>query len=132
MEADRESTRNLVYCYTRRDALEDGYYVDVSNVAAEAGIRFPVFLTRTVYEKFVIVPPGVSCQDEEGRLWDIVWMLRHAIQQGRAGASRLPVQLYIRNSNDKGPEQVQLVAECGALGFDDPRPAITVLLPEED
>ena len=59
-------------------------------------------------------------------------MLRHAIQQGRAGASRLPVQLYVRNSNDKGPEQVQLVAECGALDLDDPRPAITVMLPDED
>src|ERR1035441_5996435 len=60
MEADRESARNFVYCYTRRDALEDGYHIDVSNVAAEAGIRFPVFLTRTVYERFVTVPPGVT------------------------------------------------------------------------
>ena len=132
MEAGRESTRNFVYCYTRRDALKDGYHIDVSDVAAEGGIRFPVFLTRSVYETFVTVPPGVSCQDEEGRLWDIVWMLRHAIQRGRAGASRLPVQLYVRNSNETGPEQVQLVAECGALDFADPRPAITVMLPEED
>jgi hypothetical protein len=132
MEADRESTRNFVYCYTRRDALEDGYHIDVSNVAAEAGIRFPVFLTRTVYERFVTVPPGVSYQDEAGRLWDVLWMLRFAILRGPADAKRLPVQLYVRNSNEKGPEQVQLVAECGALDLDDPRPAITVLLPDED
>src|ERR1035441_7446337 len=89
MEAGRESTRNFVYCYTRLDSLKDGYHIDVSDVAAEGGIRFPVFLTRSVYETFVTVPPGVSCQDEEGRLWDIVWMLRHAIQRGQIGRAHV-------------------------------------------
>lgn len=72
MKADRDSGPNFIQCYTRRDAVQDGYHIDVSSVAAEAGIRFPMFLTRSVYEKFVTVPPGVSCQDEAGRLWDII------------------------------------------------------------
>ncbi len=37
---------NLIYAYTRKQAIEDGEQVDVSTTAAEAGIRFPVFLTR--------------------------------------------------------------------------------------
>jgi hypothetical protein len=44
--------------------------IDVSVVAREAGIRYPVPLTRSVWEKCVAVPPGVLCQDEAGRLWD--------------------------------------------------------------
>ena len=41
---------NIIYAYTRKQAIEDGEQVDVSNTAAEAGIRFPVFLTRRVFD----------------------------------------------------------------------------------
>jgi hypothetical protein len=47
--------------------------IDVSAVAREAGIRYPVALTRAAWEKCVTVPPGVLYQDESGRLWDVVW-----------------------------------------------------------
>src|SRR5437868_5599839 len=74
-----------IYSYTRSQAIADGFQVEVSKVAAEAGISFPVFLTRAVYDSFVIVPPGVTAQDEAGRLWDIVWMLRFAIRKAQPG-----------------------------------------------
>jgi hypothetical protein len=67
---------NIIYAYTRKQAVEDGEQVDVSTTAAEAGIRFPVFLTRRVFGAYVTVPPNVTGQDEAGRLWDIVSMLR--------------------------------------------------------
>ena len=41
---------NIIYAYTRKQAVEDGEQVDVSTAAAEAGIRFPVFLTRRVFD----------------------------------------------------------------------------------
>ena len=37
---------DLVHRYTRADALRDGVLIDVSAVAREAGIRYPVALTR--------------------------------------------------------------------------------------
>ena len=61
---------NIIYAYTCKQAVEDGEQVDVSTTAAEAGIRFPVFLTRRVFDAYVAVPPNVTCQDEAGRLWD--------------------------------------------------------------
>jgi hypothetical protein len=84
---------DVIYAYTRAQALADGEQVDVSTTATEAGIKFPVFLTRAVWEAYVVVPPGVRCQDEKGRLWDIVWMLRHGIRKG-PNASRLAFALY--------------------------------------
>jgi len=51
------SNFSLVYAYTRAQAVADGVQVEVTKVAAEAGIRLPVFLTRTVYDAFVTVPP---------------------------------------------------------------------------
>ena len=43
----------VIYTYTRAQALEDGVLVDVSEMAKEAGVRFPVALTATVYGKYV-------------------------------------------------------------------------------
>ena len=121
----------VIYAYTRAQAVADGVQVDVSTVAAEAGIRFPVFLTRSVFDAYVTVPPNVSGQDEAGRLWDIVWMLRFAILKAQPGQTRLPFALYVRNDN-RTPRLVKLVAMCGPLDLDDPQPAITVMLPDED
>ena len=116
----------VLYSYTRAQAIADGVQVEVSKVAAEAGIRFPVFLTRTVYDAFVTVPPGVTAQDEAGRLWDIVWMLRFAILRARPGTDRMPVALYVRNDN-RAARLVKLIATCGPLDMDDPQPGITVI-----
>jgi hypothetical protein len=122
---------NIIYAYTRNQAVEDGEQVDVSTTAAQAGIRFPVFLTRRVFDAYVTVPPNVTGQDEAGRLWDIVWMLRSAIKNGRSDGDRIAYSLYVRNDNRR-PRLVQLVAACGALDMDSPEPAITVMLPGED
>ena len=121
----------VIYSYTRSQAVADGEQVEVTKTAAEAGIRFPLFLTRSVYDSFVAVPSGITGQDEAGRLWDLVWMTRMAIIRARPGCDRLPVALYVRNDNHR-PRLVKLVAMCGPLDIDDPAPAITLLLPGED
>ena len=121
----------VIYSYTRKQAVADGFQVEVTTVAREAGITFPVFLTRSVFDSFVAVPPGVTCQDEAGRLWDVLWMLRFAIRKARPGADRLPVALYVSNDN-RAACLVKLVATCGPLDIDDPQPAITVMMPDED
>ena len=65
--------KDLIHRYTRAEALADGVLVDVTETAKEAGIRYPVALTRAVWERYVRVPDGVLCQNEAGRLWDICW-----------------------------------------------------------
>src|ERR1044071_4623336 len=120
----------VVYSYTRAQAVAGGVQVEVTKTAQEAGIRFPVFLTRTVYEAYVTVPPNVTGQDEAGRLWDIVWMTRFAIIRARPGVERLPVALYVRNDN-RAAKLIKLIATCGPLDIDDPQPAITVMMPDE-
>jgi hypothetical protein len=122
---------DVVYGYTRAQAVADGVQVEVSKVGAEAGIKFPLFLTRTVFDAYVAVPRDVSGQDEAGRLWDIVWMTRFAILRAKPGVDRIPVALYVRNDN-RAAKLVKLIATCGPLDIDDPQPAITVMMPDED
>ena len=130
-EYDAAPFGRIIHNYSRAEALADGLQVRVSNTAAEAGILFPVFLTSTVYDTYVASPPLGSGQDEVGRLWDILWMLRFAIRRAPAGAQRIPVALYVRNDN-RAPRLIKLIATCGPLDFDDPQPAITVMMPDEE
>ena len=121
----------VIYSSTRAQAVADGVQVDVTKTAQEAGIKYPLFLTRAVFDKYVAVPEGVTGQDEAGRLWDVVWMARFAILRARPGVDRIPVALYVRNDN-RAARLVKLIATCGALDIDDPQPAITVMMPDED
>lgn len=121
----------VVFTYTRAQAIADGVQVEVTKTAQEAGIRFPMFITRAVFDNYVAVPAGVTAQDEAGRLWDLVWMTRFAILRSKPGCDRLPVALYVRNDNTRS-RLVKLVAQCGPLDIDDPQPAITLMMPDED
>jgi hypothetical protein len=121
----------IIYAYTRAQAIADGLQVEVTKLAKEAGIKFPVFLTRGVFDAYVTVPEGVAGQDEAGRLWDIVWLLRFAILRSPDRCDRLPFALYVRNDNHRA-KLVKLIATCGPLEMNDPQPAITVMLPDEN
>ena len=120
----------VLYSYTRAQALADGYQVDVTSAAREAGILFPVYLTRAVFDTYVKIPEGVTAQDETGRLWDIVWMLRHGIKTSFGGPI-LKFVVFVRNDNRRA-RAVTLKAVCGPMDINDPAPAITIRLPGED
>ena len=120
---------DLIHRYSRADALRDGVLSDVSAAARETGIRWPVALTRAAWERCVVVPPGVSCQDEAGRLWDVAWMLGCAVRRGGSGPE-VRFGVHVRNDNrDRTPPRVRLQAVCGP--GDNGEPCITVVLPEE-
>jgi hypothetical protein len=121
---------DLIFRYSRGDAIRDGVLIDVSTVAREAGIRYPVALTYAAWQRCVAVPSGVICQDEAGRLWDVVRLLACAIRRGAAG-QEVRFAVRVRNSNSQGmPPLVQFKAVCGP--GDDGAPCLTVMLPDED
>jgi hypothetical protein len=104
--------------------------IDVSAVAREAGSRWPVALTAAAWAKCVAVPPGVTCQDEAGRLWDLVWLLTCAVRRGGSGRE-VRFGVHVRNDNrERTPPLVRLKALCGA--GDQGEPVVTVMMPDED
>lgn len=126
---------DVVYAYTRANALADGELVDVSESSKMAGFRLPVAVTRSVWERYVSWADADSdkqvYQDESGRLWDIVWMLRVALN-GFKDKSAMQYRLYIvpRDGSSRRPKLTTLKAiiHCG----DEGEPVITVMLPNED
>ena len=119
---------DLIHRYTRAQALADGVLVDVTSTATEAGIRCPTALTRAVWDGYVRVPEGVETQDEQGRLWDICWLLNVAIRRAPEGEAVI-FTVFVRNDNTAA-KPVKLKALCHP--DDDGSPCVTVLTPDED
>ena len=67
---------DVIYSYTRAQAIADGVLVDVTKTAKEAGFIWPVAITRSVWENCVALSDEdndqQTYQDESGRVWDVV------------------------------------------------------------
>jgi len=126
----------VIYAYTRAQALADGVLVDVSQTAREAGFRWPVAMTRAAWEDCVAWSEDDSRrqvhQDESGRLWDVVWMAMNAIRRSSGDGSQTLYQLYRvprdGECNEAQLVTLKLVAGPGNAG----EPVITIMLPQED
>ena len=129
-EEQTEPTMNLIFVYTRKQAIEDGVLIDITDTAREAGLRFPTAITATAWSEYVAVPDGVTGQDERGRLWDIVWMLRVAIAQQKVDGPQILFELLVRNEESRPPQLVSLKAIV--VPGDNPDPVVTIMLPHED
>ena len=124
---------DLVYSYSRAQAIEDGELVDVGafnpTILAEAGIKVPLALTRQVWADYVEVPQGVEGQDVTGRLWDILTMFRHGVKLASPNSDTIHFLVSVRNDN-RLPRTVRLKAMIHP--GDSGEPLITIMLPEED
>lgn len=122
----------VIHSYTRAQAIEDGYLVDVSAVAKEAGFSVEVAISREAYSQFVQWTPEDSQrqvhQDESGRLWDVLTMARNA---ARIEGSDVIYELLSirRGGRSQKPRRAQLrmVISAGETSA----PVITIMLPNE-
>jgi hypothetical protein len=130
---------NIIYTYSRADAMRDGILVAVpSEISREAGITVPVALTRAAWEDCVAWTEvdnarKATLQDENGRLWDVLWMTRFAIARHRGQSqSRARVELdrVPREGRAVRPRSVELVAVIGP--GDEGEPVLTIMQPDED
>ena len=120
----------VISTYTRADALADGDLVDVSETAAEAGIRYPTAMTRAAWAMAVEWTRDAGLQDERGRLWDVVWMLRNAMKRASGSELTFTVLVVPNVRGARLPKSVELRAVCGP--GDTEEPVVTIMLPLED
>ena len=72
----------VIYTYTRAQALEDGVLIDVSQMAAEAGFRLPTVITADLHATLTPNPYEQSLgQSYEGRLWDALFLANFAARR---------------------------------------------------
>ncbi|MDP2646531.1 MAG: hypothetical protein Q8P24_16450 [Desulfobacterales bacterium] len=117
---------DVVYQYSRMQALEDGVLVDITDPAKEAGFKFPVAVTQGVYG--VLNDTSTPCQDFEGRVWDMLMVFRMHIRTCEGDTVNF-APLFASKGKAK-PEPVSMWAKIGP--GDDGAPVMTVMLEGED
>lgn len=124
----------IISTYTRAQGFADGALIDVSALAREAGVVYPVAITAALSADIDAIPAylqGVASR--EGRLWDLVWLLYIAITRAPIDASQIAYELILPVGVDsvEGFEAVYpVIAVCGP--GDDARPVITLMKLGED
>src|ERR1017187_7687916 len=133
---------DVIYSYTRKQAIEDGVLVDITEMAKDAGIKYPVAITSTAFFGYVAPDPMPPGQDLKGRLWDLFTMFRLAAKRSegpnlefniqfvlggiRVGPAERPVKTIVGSWHIV---EVTLQAVCGP--GDDPAPVVTIMLTDE-
>ena len=125
---------DVVFTYTRKQAIEDGILVDITDTAKEMGFKFPVAITSTAWHEYVIPSKDLTYwgQSVKGRLWDIIFALHfHIVQHPGKEVLNLRTVFMIP---DKRHDYIHKAFELKAVASvgDKGEPVITIMLPEED
>lgn len=72
----------VISSYTRAQAIEDGYLIDISNhpLTKEAGFKIPLAVTSNLWHKIEVPKDLEGLQDLNGRLWDVLFMAKLAFK----------------------------------------------------
>jgi hypothetical protein len=124
----------VIHVYTRKQAIEDGVLVDVTEAAGEVGFVLPVAMTQAVWADCVAWDAKAqekAYQDESGRLHDVVWMAFLAARQS-SGTNRIKFGVYRIPREGRGvkPRLVELEGVCGP--GDSGEPVVTLQFRGED
>ena len=135
----------IIFSYTTKQAVVDGELIKIdSGILNEIGIKFPVYLTNTVYRRYVEVPANAKgLQDIDGRLFDLLYMFASAAAHSEESYIKYAftcilqqnaVLLANENKAVYSPLHTLVILKSviTAQDIDDPSPAIFIMLPSED
>src|SRR5690348_17309253 len=118
---------DIIHTYTREQAIADGVLVDVTPTAKEAGFKVPVALTSTVRARLEPSEHDASRgQSFEGRLWDVLMVLRHSA--GNVDIDTVTLEVIVAENDEQ--HAVHLKAHIGP--GDDAAPVVTIMFEHED
>jgi len=107
---------NIIFSFTWDDAIKDGTFIRVDDkIRTEAGIKYPTAITSNLYNTYI------KSGDEQGRLWDLLWMFRF----GKMDGNEVEFQVQF------GKKVVRIIGVCEGRSPENPEPIITFMLPED-
>jgi len=112
----------VVFSYSRAQAIADGVLVDATKEAQEAGFRFPTAITAALWSDIEAIPASHSYQDIQGRLWDVLYMAAGNARR-KKDVSRFSYELILHREGVEG-ELVSLICDCGP--GDNAEPVLTI------
>ena len=132
MSTDLWNGADVIYSYTRAQAVEDGVLVDATtgNLAevTRQHYRHPVAMTASVFDLMTrAVEHPKHCNDYRGVWHDILWMSRQNITR-RIDATCHLFKVYITGIGRQRWHELKIQCHPGDQG----EPVLTIMFPEED
>jgi len=118
----------VIFSYTRAQAIADRVLIDVTPTALKAGFRFPVAVTAALMAALDMIPQQYSHEDIEGRLWDVLWMASLAARRAKPGCSRIAFEVILHIEGTRRKYQT-LILDIGP--GDTSYPVITIGFPAD-
>ena len=122
---------NVIYSYTRAQAIEDGVLIDVTADAKATGFKVPTVITENLYHRYVEVPTGLDGgfgQSSAGRLHDLLTLALFAARSSK-GTDRVYFKVDFLMEPGR-LEEANIIAHIGP--GDNAEPVLTIMLPEDD
>ena len=122
---------NVIYTYTREQAIEDGVLVDVTHHAKQFGFKTFVAVSAALFHDYIT--PSESLKERgqslEGRLHDVFSMGFYAMRE-RWNEDRAYFEVLFLMDGELTFKKVQCV--IAVEGDKDGNPALTIFRPEDD
>ena len=117
---------DIIYCYSRHEALEDGVLVDLSSVAREVGINYPVAVTSSVYADCVSLPEVFEASGEIDRAFELLSAVS-TLATHRIEEPEIHFEFCVDDEEDTRTVLLKVVCHAGDYG----EPVLTVMKTEE-
>ena len=118
----------VIFSYTRAQAITGRALIDVTPTAAEAGFRFPTAVAGGLMGAIETIPPQYSHEDVQGRLWDVLWLASLSARRAKPGCSRIAFEVILHIEGSTKNYQT-LILDIGP--GDTPEPVITIGFPSD-
>ena len=121
---------NLIYAYTRAQAIEDGVLVDVTEQAKAIGFKLHTVVTDHLFHGYVEPPAGLEGEGQSvtGRLHDLMVLALFAARKA-VNIDRVTFKVAFLMAPGR-KETVEVIAHIGP--GDNGEPVLTIMLPEDD
>lgn len=136
MAHDTSDEFPIIYRYSRKDAIEDGVLVDVSEHAKEIGYKIPVAITNNAWADGIAWRGDVSFEQSRLRRLLLEGLLAVKNNSDETAGDTLIFSVNVLRLEDflldKNAKPVSVEFKLHIGGGDNGEPVLTVLLPDED
>jgi len=127
---NKHKSWNLVYAYSREQAIADGVLVDITETAKAIGFKLHTVVTDHLFHGYVKPPAGLygEGQSVTGRLHDLMVLALFAARKA-VNTDRVTFKVDFLMAPGR-KETIEVIAHIGP--GDHGEPVLTIMLPEDD
>lgn len=120
----------IIFSYTRKQAIEDGVLIDLTEWSKECGFKIPVACTAAVWNEYVVPPEATKGlgQSERGRGHDLLWMLFVAIRSHKNTDQLIYEVIFLQAPDQQVTAKFKAICGPGDQG----EPVLTIMRIDED